>query len=129
MKIIAIYFFLLSFWVNNAIGFSLTGFKGLSLSNLTFYLLFIVWAFAIVFKRKLLEWNDLNKYIIILIFFVILSTPYRILLDEIHIGLKQNIVGIKKWIEPFIIFFIMFNILDDKKTCKKVLLGLGFFYS
>jgi O-antigen ligase len=49
-----------------------------------------------------------------------------ILLDEIpNPGLKGIIIQTKKWIEPFILFFVMFNILDDKKTCKKVLFGLG----
>jgi O-antigen ligase len=60
------------------------------------------------------------------IFAFILSIPYNILLNEPpNIGLKQNIIKFKNWIEPFIIFFIMFNILDDKKTCKKALFGLG----
>jgi O-antigen ligase len=48
------------------------------------------------------------------------------LVDEFpFVSLKQNIILLKKWVEPFFIFFIMLNILDNKKTCKKALFGLG----
>ena len=127
MKIILIYFFLFAFLAENTLGFSsIIKVKGLSLPNLSLYLLLLGWAFNILIKRKLFEWNSLNKYLILFIFLVILSIPYKILLDEIpDISLKQEIIWLKNWVEPFIIFFIMFNILDDKNTCKKALLGLG----
>lgn len=126
MKIIIIYFFLFSFWVTNTIGFSLTGVKGLSLENFSLYLLFVVWAFNIIRKRKVLEWCSLNTYLLIFIFVVILSIPHKIMLNELPgISLKQEIIALKNWIEPLIVFFVMFNILEDKKSCNMSLVGLG----
>ena len=127
MKIILIYFFLFAFLAENTLGYSsIIKVKGLSLPNLGLYLLLLGWAYNILIKRKLFEWNSLNKYLILFIFLVILSIPYKILLDEIpDISIKLEIIWLKNWVEPFIIFFVMFNILDDKSTCKKVFWGLG----
>ena len=125
MKIIFIYSFLFAFWVTNTIGFSLTGIKGLSLSNLSFYLLLLVWAYNIAFKRKLLVWNSVNTYVSLLIFVVVLSIPYKILLDELpYINLKQDLIMLKNWGEQFIVFFILLNITDDRKTCNRAIFGL-----
>jgi O-antigen ligase len=46
------------------------------------------------------------------------------LLEEIPTSLFGMIYSLKKWVEPFIIFFVIFNIIGDTKTCKKVFFGL-----
>ena len=125
MKVFLIYFLLFAFWAEHTLGFKLTQVPGLSLFNLAIYFLLIAWAYSIVFKKKLLEWNSANTYVIILIFIVILSIPYKILLDEVpKISLKREIIALKDWVDPFIIFFIIFNIIDNEKMCKRALLGL-----
>ena len=82
MNIIIIYFLLFTFWAENSLGFSsIANVKGISLPNLGLYLLLLVWAFSIGFRKKVLEWNSVNTYIILFIFFVILSIPYKMLLE------------------------------------------------
>lgn len=61
-----------------------------------------------------------------MIFVVILSIPYKILVDEIpKISLKQEIITLKDWLDPFIIFFIIHNIIDNEKLCMRALFGLA----
>ena len=125
MKTVLIYFLLFSFWVERALGFKLTQVTGLSLLNLSIYLLLIAWAFTVVNKRKLIEANNVNKYLILMVFVVVASIPVKILIDEIpNISILGEIIALKNWANPFILFFILFNIINDKRACKRTLIGL-----
>jgi O-antigen ligase len=126
MKTILIYSLLFTFWAEKALGFKLTPVTGLSLFNLNIYLLLIAWTvFSAVSKRKLIEANNVNKWLILMIFVVIASIPVKMLLGEIpNISILHEVFALKNWVNPFILFFILFNIVDDEKTCKRTLLGL-----
>jgi O-antigen ligase len=125
MKIFSIYFFLFSFWAENSLGFQLTDIPGLSLFNLSFYLLMIVWAYSVVFKTRIFRSNAVNNWLILLICYVVLTIPIKILIEDIpRISLASELISLKVWVNPFLIFFIIINIIDDEKTCKKSLIGL-----
>lgn len=125
MKLFLIYFYLFSFWAENSLRFKLTDIPGLSLFNLSIYLLIITWAYTIVFKARLLRWNRINSYLTILIFIVIISIPYKIIIEDLPYSyLKSALISLKIWINPLLIYFIIFNLIEDEKTCKRALLGL-----
>jgi len=125
MKIFLIYFFLFAFWAENSLGFKLTDIPGLSLFNLSVYLLIIAWAYSIVFKVRVFISNQVNFYLVILIFYVIFSIVLNMFLDEFpRISIKSELITFKTWLNPFLIFFIITNIIDDVKTCNRSLMGL-----
>jgi len=95
--------------------------------NLSFYLLILAWGITFIHKRKLFERNNVNFYLILMMFLLILSIPVKILLREIpHINLWHEIMFFKTWSNPIILFFILFNIVEDEKTCNLVIVGLIF---
>jgi O-antigen ligase len=125
MKIFLIYFFLFTFWVENSLGFKLTDIPGLSLFNLSVYLLILAWAYTIVFKVRVLRWNEINFYLVILICMAIFSIPYNHLIEDLpNTYLKYELIALKVWVNPFLVFFILFNIIEDERTCKLSILGL-----
>ncbi len=125
MKIILIYFTIFSFWAQKVAGFQIAQIKGISLMNLSFYLLILAWGFTILNKRKLFERNNVNRYLILLILIVLFSIPVKMILNEIlHINLWHEIINLKNWANPIILFFILFNIIEDKKTCDFAMVGL-----
>lgn len=125
MKTILIYFVLLAFLAEQFLGLSLTNIKGLSLMNLSLYLLLIAWAFTIVSKRRIIETNNVNKYLILFVLVIVTSIPIKILLDEIpEINLFHEIVTLKNWMNPLLFFFALSIIIDDERTCKRSLWGL-----
>jgi oligosaccharide repeat unit polymerase len=125
MKIFFLYFYLFAFWAENSLGFKLTNIPGLSLFNLSFYMLILVWAYSIIFKIRLLRWNEINFYLVLLIFAVIFSIPYKLFIEDLpYAYLKYELIALKVWANPFLVFFIVFNLIDDEETCKRALLGL-----
>ena len=59
----------------------------------------------------------------ILILFI--SIPIKFLLDEIpRKSVLKDILAIKQFCEPWIVFFIFSNILNDNRTTKRVVSGL-----
>jgi len=125
MKIILIYLLLFTFWAELSLVFSLTGIQGLSLFNLCIYLLLLAWCYTIMTKKRLFESNSVNKYIILLSLVVLCSILVKQLLGEIpNINMWVELGIFKKWATPFIIFFVLFNIIDDEKTLKRTILGL-----
>ena len=126
MAILLIYFYLSIFYVENMLQFRLSSIPGLSLFNLSVYLLIFAWTLSILVKKKLSESSGINIYIILLISFVIFSIPYQMLFNN---ELVQNpiadIIMLKKWLNPFIIFFCIYNILNNENTCKKTLYSLN----
>lgn len=131
MKIILIYFILFTFYIDQVMGG--VGFfqvKGLSLFNLNIYLLLMFWAFNVVIqRRKVFQSNNLNKYIVLMGFVVLMSTFVKVLHGEIpYISIKDEILNFKGWLNPVLLFFILFNIIDNEETCNRVLLGLYFLF-
>lgn len=131
MKIILIYLLLFTFYIDQvmgAVGFSHT-LKGLSLFNLNLYLLLIVWLLAIVQRRKIFMPNNINKLLILMGLVVLMSIFVKILRDEIpNISIVNEIMLFKGWLNPVLLFFIIFNIVDDEETCNRTLLGLCFLF-
>jgi len=125
MKIILIYLLLFTFWAELSLGFSLTNIQGLSLFNLCIYFLLLAWCYTIMSKKRLFESNCVNKYIILLSFVVLFSSFIKIFFGEIpNINMRTELVSFKRWANPLILFFILFNIVDDEKTAKRTIFGL-----
>ena len=131
MKIIFIYLLLFTFYsdkVLGGVGFSHM-LKGLSLFNLNLYLLLIVWLLAIVQRRKIFMPNNINKLLILMGLVVLMSIFVKILRGEIpNISIMNEVLGFKAWLNPVLLFFILFNIIDDEETCNQALLGLCFLF-
>lgn len=127
MNIILIYFLLLTFWFEKSLGFKLTQIKGLSLMNLIIYLCLFVWLFKGVSKRRFLQTNVLNKYMLLILSMRLFSILVKLVLGEIpNTTVLEEIISFKSWANPLLLFFVVFNILDDEKSCKKALIGLAF---
>jgi len=126
---ILIYFILFAFWLEHSIHFELEKVfglsMGLSLKNLSLYVLFMAWPFAIKRKGTLFQRNNLNKYLVLIIFIIMLSIPLKFLLNEIpgRPGLDE-IVGFKDFVDPWLFFFLISHIIEDKRTCERAILGL-----
>ena len=128
MAVIVVYIFLFVFWAEQVLGLGFSQIKGLSFLNVSYYLLLVAWALKIIKTRKLFEPNDVNKYLILMIFVVLVSIPIKILLDEIpNISVMEEIINAKSWTNPLILFFILVNIIDNEKTWNNIQLGLVLF--
>ncbi len=127
MKTVLVYFAIFTFWAEKVLHFRLSQVEGLSLNNLGLYLLVIVWAFTVMKRRRIFDPNNINLYLILMIIVVVASIPVKMLLGEIpQINLWQEIVYAKSWTNPLIIFFLLFNIIDNERTCKCAIVGLVF---
>ena len=125
MRIILIYLLLFTFWAELALGFKLSQLRGLSLFNLCTYFLILAWIFTIMTKKRFYESNELNIYIVLLSLVVFLSIPIKYLLGEIsNISLIEELSMFKQWVSALILFFVLFNIIDDEKTLKATIFGL-----
>ncbi|MDD2389426.1 MAG: O-antigen ligase family protein [Desulfobacterales bacterium] len=125
MNIISIYFLLLTFWLEQSLDFKLTQITGLSLMNLCLYLMLIVWVVSMITRRKIIEPNPLYKYLALMTFVVVIS----IVLKEIrgHAGdmiLRDEMIALKSWLNPLVLFVVVYNIIDDEVTNSRVILGL-----
>ena len=129
MRIILIYLLLFTFFVDQVIGAVGLSVKGLSLFNLNLYLLLGFWLILIIKNRILFETNNLNLILILLIVVVVISIPNKISRAEIpNISVLKEIINLKSWLNPILLFFILFNVVDDEKTCNSALVGLGFLF-
>lgn len=129
MKILLIYFLLFTFYVDEVLGaVGLSNLvRGLSLFNLNIYMFLIAWGISIALSRRVLESNNLNLVLILMAFLVVFSIPFKVFLDEIpRVSIVREVLIFKSWINPFLLFFIIFNIIKDKRTCDLALMGLGF---
>ena len=125
MKIILVYFLIFAFWAEQSLGFSLSQIKGLSLMNLAIYLLIFVWMVEALKKKKIFESNTINKYLIFMVCIALLSIALKVWHGEFNQDkIASDLISLKNWVNPFIIFFILFNIIDDKKNCEKIILAL-----
>lgn len=106
-------------------GFSLTQTQGLSLMNIVIYLLLFAWMLTAVSKHKIFESNNVNKYLILMVFIIFISSPLRLWRGEFpEVKMVSDLISIKNWFNPFLLFFIVFNIIDEPENCKRTLVGL-----
>jgi O-antigen ligase len=98
---------------------------GLSFKNLSIYLLMIGYLFAIRKQGAFFNRNTLNKYLLFMLIYIVISMFPSLLSPEADIRtLKTHLVSLKLFINPWIIFFLITHIIDNKKTCKNTMLGL-----
>jgi len=127
MTTLLVYLLLLCFWGEKALGFQLSSIKGLSFMNFSIYLLLFAWALKVAFKRKFYDPSNLNKYLLLFILVGMVSIMVKIWNGEIqNISILGEIVSLKNWANPFIIFFVVFNVINHENTCNNVLFGLVF---
>ena len=131
MTIILIYSLLITFYIDQVIGgIGLSShMKGLSLNNLNVYLLFFMWIISMLKgkRRSIIIPNNINRYLFLMGFIVFISIFIKILYAEVpNISIKSEIMQFKQWLNPVLLFFILFNIVNDKETCDVILLGLCF---
>ena len=128
---IVIYFVLFAFWIENSIGFMLEQYLGMSMGlswkNLSLYAVLIAWLYRVTVTRKIFQINVLTKFLLFLLLIVLASILVKLIILEKHqLNLLIEIVSLKNWIEPWIFFFFIYNIIDDQETCKRTLYGLNF---
>lgn len=125
MIVFLVYMFLLAFWVEKALHFRAAETVGLSISNLAFYLLVMGWCFSVVRNKKIFPYSNINKPLIALIAVFCVSLPIKLALQEVQIiSLAEEIISLKAWITPPLLFFILLNAINKESTCNKILLGL-----
>ena len=92
------------------------------------YIFMISWGLRVFNRSQLIRPNKINKYILILIILVGLSIPVKLLLNEIsNISLYEELVISKNWCNPFILFFILYNTIEDEKTCYRLITAMMLF--
>ena len=132
MKIIFIYTLLITFYIDQVLGAADIShiMKGLSLKNLNIYLLFIVWVISIMKgdRKSIFIPNNTYKYIFIMGLIVLMSIFVKILHSEVKINIKDEIIQFKGWFDPVFIFLILYNIVDNRDRCNRVLFGLSLLY-
>lgn len=125
LTVLLFYSFLFTFWLEVVLGFRLTQVTGLSLHNAIFYLFFLAWAINVIRKREIFEPNRVNKYIFLLFAAVCVSIPVKFLLNEVpDIGFFKEIVSLKDWVDPILLFFILYNTINDEKSSRWIMAGL-----
>ena len=94
--------------------------------NLTIYiLLFYLACKIVVLKQKILEPNNINKSLLLLLLVFAFSIPIKIMLGEVqNIRISQEIIILKNICEPFLIFFIIFNLIETELDCQRAIRGM-----
>lgn len=126
MKIVLIYLLFATFFVDQVFGPVGLGVPGLSLFNLNIYLLLMYWVVLVLQgKRIFLQPSNLNIPFALIGYFFFLSIFIKLIHAEIpNISILREIIWFKGWLDPVLLFLIIFNILDNKRECNNVLLGL-----
>lgn len=124
ITLVLFYIFLLVFWLENVFGFSLSVVIGLSLLNIVYYLLLLNWGMVALSKRTLFTPNKVNKYLFLLACVVIASIPIKMGLREVDNSLLEELFHLKGWLNPILLFFILYNTLDEQRHCRLALQGL-----
>lgn len=129
MATILVYIVIIVFWLENSVGFQaqkIFGLSmGLSLKNISIYCLLVGCLFAVKKQGTLFNRNTLNKYLLFMLICIVISIFPNLLSPEADIGtLKRHLISLKLFINPWIFFFLITYIIDNKKTCKNIVLGL-----
>ena len=131
MNTLLVYLVLFNFWLEASLHFELEKLFGLSmgmsLKNISMYLLLLSSIFAIKSQKSFLFKNNINKYMILFSFVILISMLAEIIfyseLSEFKI-LKKQIIYFKNFINPWIFFILLSIIIKSKDTCKNALLGI-----
>jgi O-antigen ligase len=132
MVLVLIYLLLFAYWLDRCAGFQLEKLfglaSGLSLQNLSMYLLLIVWALTLKTRGTFFQQNNVNKYLVILMIIMAVSIFPNVYGYGVQkTSLKKEIVAFKNFINPWIFFFLITTLVNDKRTCKRVITGLILF--
>ena len=131
MSTLLVYLVLFNFWLEASLHFELEKLFGLSmgmsLKNIGLYLLLLSSVFAFKSQKSFFFKNNVNFYIILLSFVILISILIEIIFynenSEFEV-LKSQIVFFKNFINPWIFFILLSIIIKSKKTCKNALLGI-----
>lgn len=134
MATLLVFIILFIFWLDNSSGFGFSKVTGLgsgfSLSNLAILILFIGWIYSVKKQKTLLNLNNVNILLILFGMFIILSLLFEILsydylTDKAQFNLLKNqVAALKRYFEPWIVFFFLSSIINSKKTCEISIIGL-----
>jgi O-antigen ligase len=112
-------------WLEPVMRFRFIEMRGVSLVNLNFYMLLAVWASLAMKKRRFFEGNNINLNISAVLLVAAFSIFIKMTIPETEAtGLVEEILNIKGWAIPYIIFIIFFNILKDHEVCERGISGL-----
>jgi O-antigen ligase len=123
MTLILFIFLFLSFILEFSFGISVTDIKGLSLKNLSIFLIicFMI-AGNLVRGIPVLQRNKLNIPIICFILYAFLSMTIPFINNFQGYGsLFSNIINFKNYMDPFIFAIFVYNVVNDSETAEKLM--------
>jgi O-antigen ligase len=132
MVTVLIHFFLFSFWLSKCAGFDLEKLLGLgdgfSLPNLCLYFFIVIWFYTLKARDTFFQQNNVNRYLFILIIMIAVS----VFLNIVGYGVKktnlfEEIIIYKGLITPWLLFFLITTLIQDKRTCERSISGLILF--
>ena len=134
MSTLLIYLVLFNFWLEASLHVELEQLFGLSmgmsLKNISLYLLLISSIFAIKSQKSFIFRNNINKCMTLFGFVILIS----MLIETVYYSglgnvsefkiLKKQIIYFKNFINPWMFFILISIIIKKKNTCKYALLGI-----
>ena len=134
MSTLLIYLVLFNFWLEASLNVELEKLFGLSmgmsLKNISLFLLLLSSIFAIKSQKSFILRNNIYRFITIFSFVILISMLAEIIfydeLNEFKI-LKRQIVYFKNFINPWLFFILISIIIKKKNTCENALLGIIIF--
>ena len=129
MKNIGLYLILallISFVVEITFDIDVSTIPGISLKNLSIYMMIIFLFFqSFLVKRPLLLKNRFNMPIILFVVYCFLSLFFNYLFDpSIYTTLGSEIINFKNFMDSFIIAILVFSLIHDYKSIKLLLISL-----
>ena len=125
MKIILIYLLIISYWAEMVLGFELTTIPGLSFLNIILYIFIIIWLLSILKRKATTRHHKVYKYFIMMFIVMLFAIIVKKLKNQIpNVNVLEEVIWIKGWLNPFIIFVVLFNMIDNRETCNKAIFGL-----
>jgi O-antigen ligase len=116
---------ILVFWLENALRFKPIDIKGLSTINLLYLVVGGLFLLGLILQRRLPRTSPLHKYNFLLIFIVLCSIPQKFIIGEIDgLRMMREITFFKNWLEPYLVFFLLYDLIDDRDTCRVIVWGL-----
>jgi len=118
--------FLISFIFEITFDFDLSDIPGISLKNLSVYIMIIFIFFqSFLIKKPILLKNKFNIPIIVFIVYCFLSLFLNYLIDPtIYKSLNSEIINFKNYMDSFIMAILVFNLVNDKKSIIILLISL-----
>ena len=129
IETVVIYILFLVVWLEMTFGAAVSsGIRGISLGNLSLGLAVMGWLLSIVFRQVNFKWSNIYFIILAIVWAVAMSIPYKALHGEFtHVSMTQEIISFKNWIEPYVLFVLVFNLAHNKTIAKRITAGLMVF--